>query len=139
MNDEHYGHRAGVIHTEIESRTAKKKELEKEKQNVLEKLEKARGTDAQARQKLIDTQSLIAEYTDEIEQCKKEIMELLGRLRVDTGISCIFICHNLALVQEFCDRVLVMKDGRIVEEGTPDDVICNPQDEYTKMLVEAVL
>lgn len=78
MNDEHYGHRAGVIHTEIESRTAKKKELEKEKQNVLEKLEKARGTDAQARQKLIDTQSLIAEYTDEIEQCKKEIMELLG-------------------------------------------------------------
>ena len=43
MNDEHYGHRAGVIHTEIESRTAKKKELEKEKQNVLEKLEKARS------------------------------------------------------------------------------------------------
>ena len=33
----------------------------------------------------------------------------------------------------------VMKDGGIVEEGTPDDVICNPQDEYTKMLVEAVL
>ena len=70
---------------------------------------------------------------------QKRIIELLRRLKEEKNLSYLFICHNLALVQEFCDRVLVMKDGRIVEEGTPDDVICNPQDEYTKMLVEAVL
>lgn len=70
---------------------------------------------------------------------QKRIIELLRRLKEEKNLSYVFICHNLALVQEFCDRVLVMKDGRIVEEGTPDDVICNPQDEYTKMLVEAVL
>ena len=70
---------------------------------------------------------------------QRRIIELLRRLKEEKNLSYLFICHNLALVQEFCDRVLVMKDGRIVEEGTPDDVICNPQDEYTKMLVEAVL
>ena len=70
---------------------------------------------------------------------QKRIIELLCRLKEEKNLSYLFICHNLALVQEFCDRVLVMKDGGIVEEGTPDDVICNPQDEYTKMLVEAVL
>ena len=70
---------------------------------------------------------------------QKRIIELLRRLKEEKNFSYLFICHNLALVQEFCDRVLVMKDGRIVEEGTPDDVICNPQDEYTKMLVEAGL
>ena len=69
---------------------------------------------------------------------QKRIIELLRRLKEEKNLSYLFICHNLALVQEFCDRVLVMKDGRIVEEGTPDDVICNPQDEYTKMLVERV-
>lgn len=70
---------------------------------------------------------------------QKRVIQLLQTLKENKNLSYVFICHNLALVQEFCDRVLVMKDGRIVEEGTPDAVICNPQDEYTKMLVEAVL
>ena len=70
---------------------------------------------------------------------QKKIMELLGRLRVDTGISCIFICHNLALVQDFCDRLLVMYQGKIIEEGTPDKVIFCPKEAYTQMLVDSVL
>ena len=70
---------------------------------------------------------------------QKRVIELLRTMKEEKNLSYLFICHNLALVQEFCDRVLVMKDGRIVEEGTPDEVICNPQNEYTKMLVEAVL
>ena len=70
---------------------------------------------------------------------QKKIMELLGRLRVDTGISCIFICHNLALVQDFCDRLLVMYQGKIIEEGTPDEVIFCPKEAYTQMLVDSVL
>lgn len=69
---------------------------------------------------------------------QQQIMELLDAFRREYQISYLFICHNLALVQQFCDRVLVMKDGRIVEEGTPDEVILKPKEEYTKMLVESV-
>lgn len=69
---------------------------------------------------------------------QQQIMELLDAFRKEYQISYLFICHNLALVQQFCDRVLVMKDGRIVEEGTPDEMILKPKEEYTKMLVESV-
>lgn len=66
-----------------------------------------------------------------------QIMELLKTLKRENNLSFLFICHNLALVQSFCDRVLVMYEGRIVEEGTPDQIIQKPQSEYTKRLVEA--
>ena len=69
---------------------------------------------------------------------QQQVMELLKNLKEERNLSYLFICHNLALVQMFCDRVLVMKDGRIVEEGTPAEVILNPQNEYTKILVESV-
>ena len=69
---------------------------------------------------------------------QKRIIELLRRLKEEKNLSYLFICHNLALVQEFCDRVLVMKDGKVVEEGIPDEVIWNPKEEYTKMLVDSV-
>ena len=51
----------------------------------------------------------------------------------------IFICHNLALVQMFCDRVLVLYEGKVVESGIPDDIINEPKEEYTRRLVDAVL
>ena len=72
---------------------------------------------------------------------QKEIMELLSNLRRQQGgsLSILFICHDIALVQQFCDRILVMYKGRIVEEGIPDEVIRNPQNEYTKRLIESVL
>lgn len=69
---------------------------------------------------------------------QKQIMELLQALQKEKNLSYLFICHNLALVQEFCSRVIVLYDGKIVEEGTPDEVICNPTSEYTKSLVNAV-
>lgn len=69
---------------------------------------------------------------------QQQIMELLARLQKSTGVAYIFICHNLALVQSFCDRLLVMYQGKIVEEGTPDEVIFHPKTEYTKMLVASV-
>lgn len=67
-----------------------------------------------------------------------QIVELLRKLQREMGLSLLLICHDLALVQEMCDRVLVMYQGRIVEEGTPDEVIQNPQQEYTKILVDSV-
>lgn len=66
-----------------------------------------------------------------------QIMELLRAQKETNHLSFLFICHNLALVQSFCDRVLVMYGGKIVEEGTPDQVIQAPQSEYTKRLVAA--
>lgn len=68
---------------------------------------------------------------------QKQVLELLSKLQKEQNLTYIFICHNLALVQMFCDRAAVMYNGKVVEEGLPDDVIWNPQTEYTKMLVEA--
>ena len=68
---------------------------------------------------------------------QKQVMELLQELKEQHGLSFIFICHNLALVQMFCDRVLVMYQGRIVESGTTEEVIRHPKDAYTRKLVEA--
>ncbi len=69
---------------------------------------------------------------------QKQIMELLGDLKDTHGLSFIFICHNLALVQSFCDKVLVLSEGKVVESGKPDDIINEPQEAYTKKLVDAV-
>ena len=52
--------------------------------------------------------------------------------------SYLFICHNLALVQQFCDRVIVLYDGKIAEQGTPDEVILHPKSEYATRLVNAI-
>ena len=70
---------------------------------------------------------------------QQQIMELLIELKETQGLSFVFICHNLALVQMFCDRVLVLHDGKVIESGSPDDIINEPKEEYTKKLVEAVL
>lgn len=54
-------------------------------------------------------------------------------------VALLFICRDLALVQSFCHRVLVMHEGRVVEEGTPDQVIHAPASPYTRQLAEASL
>lgn len=72
---------------------------------------------------------------------QKEILELLNELRSQQGnsLSILFICHDISLVQQFCDRVLVMYHGSIVEEGAPDAVIGRPRNTYTKRLIDSVL
>ena len=72
---------------------------------------------------------------------QKEIIDLLRSLREIHGkkLSILFICHDLAIVQDFCDRVIVMHDGEIVEQGIPDEIIKNPKNDYTKRLIESVL
>lgn len=69
---------------------------------------------------------------------QKQILELLQRLQEEKRLAYLFICHNLALVQQLCERVLVLYDGRIVEQGSPDEVIFQPKSDYAKRLVEAV-
>ena len=70
---------------------------------------------------------------------QQQIMELLQTLRKSRGISYVFICHNLALVQSFCERLQVMYGGKIVEEGTPNEVILCPKSDYTKLLLDSIL
>ena len=70
---------------------------------------------------------------------QKQFMELLIKLKKEKNLAFIFICHDLALVQMFCDRVIVMHDGQVEEEGTPEEIIERPKTEYTKRLIESVL
>ena len=68
-----------------------------------------------------------------------QIVELLKRLQKERKLSLLFICHDLALVQHMCQRVLVMYQGKIIEQGTPDEVIQHPREAYTRTLVDSVL
>lgn len=70
---------------------------------------------------------------------QKQILDLLHNLQRKENLTYIFISHDLALVQQFCHRIIIMKDGQIVEEGLPDKIINNPTTTYTKELVEAAL
>lgn len=69
---------------------------------------------------------------------QQQILDLLQSLHRQRQISYLFICHNLALVQQLCHRVLVMQGGKIVEEGVPDDIISHPVTEYTRLLIRSV-
>jgi len=68
-----------------------------------------------------------------------QIIDLLMALREKTHISMLLISHDLALVQGICDRILVMKNGVIVEEGDAKEVLESPTAEYTKQLIQSVI
>ncbi|MFH6767419.1 ABC transporter ATP-binding protein [Gaetbulibacter aquiaggeris] len=68
---------------------------------------------------------------------QKDIIILLKELQVKTGMSILFITHDLALISEIADRVLVMYKGEIVEQGTVDSIFNNPQHNYTKALINS--
>ena len=63
------------------------------------------------------------------------IIELLGELRRDMGLSLLFITHDLALIRTIADRVAVMHNGRIVEQGSVNDIFTAPGADYTKQLL----
>ena len=69
---------------------------------------------------------------------RREMIALLRELQRARGLAYLFISHDVPLVGELCDRVAVMRDGRVVELGTRDDVLCAPQDAYTRTLLAAV-
>ncbi|MEY4403609.1 MAG: hypothetical protein RIR91_1644 [Verrucomicrobiota bacterium] len=69
---------------------------------------------------------------------QKEIMDLLGRLRKERGMSILMITHNFGIVANFADHVQVMRHGRVVESGTADHVMHHPTDPYTKGLIACI-
>jgi peptide/nickel transport system ATP-binding protein len=66
-----------------------------------------------------------------------QIIELLRKLQRDKGLSYLFISHDLKVVRALCHRVMVMQNGKIVEQGPVAEVLVNPQTDYTKRLVRA--
>lgn len=68
---------------------------------------------------------------------QREIVELLLRLNRERGLAVVFISHDLALVGEFCRRIVVMYGGQIVEEGAASDVLNSPKHPYTELLLRA--
>ena len=68
-----------------------------------------------------------------------QVVALLRELNAEFGMAVLFICHDLALVQDFCDRVAVMREGRIVEVGPTEQVLSSPFDPYTASLIASAL
>lgn len=69
---------------------------------------------------------------------QEQILSLLRKLNRKYNMGILFISHNLRVVKELCSRVLVMKEGKIIETGTAEDVFQDPKEEYTKELVAAI-
>lgn len=68
-----------------------------------------------------------------------QILELLSSLRAETGMSMIFVSHDIAVVSTLCDRIAVMRGGDIVEQGNTKSIISAPRNEYTKELIASVM
>ncbi|WP_416969720.1 nickel ABC transporter ATP-binding protein NikE [Streptomyces sp. 4F14] len=69
---------------------------------------------------------------------QRTVLEVIAELRGELGFACLFVSHDLAVVQEFADRVVVMRGGGVVEEGPTMRTLSWPETEYTRRLVAAV-
>ncbi|MFF0531232.1 dipeptide ABC transporter ATP-binding protein [Nocardia amikacinitolerans] len=66
------------------------------------------------------------------------VLELFAQLQRECGWACLFISHDLAVVDQLADRIVVLRDGAVVEQGDRDTILRNPREEYTRRLVAAV-
>jgi ABC-type glutathione transport system ATPase component len=69
---------------------------------------------------------------------RAQVLELLAQLRARDGLTLILVSHDIGVVQNLCDEVVVMKDGRIVEEGPTEKVLLQPQVAYTRRLLASI-
>ena len=67
-----------------------------------------------------------------------EVLNLLNSLRDEFGLTYIFISHDLSVVKFMSDRILVMKDGKIIEEGVGEEIYTNPKNKYTEKLINSI-
>ena len=79
------------------------------------------------------------EVTSALDQLVAEdILQLLQRLQANLGVSYLFITHDLATVKAIADEIVVMYQGRIVEQGDRDDILAPPHHDYTALLLSSV-
>ena len=67
-----------------------------------------------------------------------QVLNLIADLRVRLGLTVVLISHDLGVVRQFCDRVVVMSQGQIVERGDPAHILTSPEHEYTQKLVASI-
>ena len=67
-----------------------------------------------------------------------QILKLLDQIQRETGVSMVFITHDLRVASQICDEIAVMQKGRVVEHGPPSQIFLNPQSAYTRELVAAI-
>jgi peptide/nickel transport system ATP-binding protein len=68
---------------------------------------------------------------------RSQVLKLLRKIQEESAVSYLFITHDLSIVPVIADEVAVMKDGKVVEQGTIESVMNNPQHEYTKKLLKS--
>ncbi len=93
-----------------------------------------------ARALILDPDLLIAdEPTSALDvSVQAKVLELFAQLQRECGWACLFISHDLAVVDQLANRIAVLRNGAVVEQGTRDEILRNPTEEYTQRLVAAV-
>lgn len=69
---------------------------------------------------------------------QQKVLELFAELQEQLGFACLFITHDLAVVEHVADRIAVLRHGKLIETGTTGSVLMNPRDDYTRRLIAAV-
>src|SRR5699024_2028606 len=69
---------------------------------------------------------------------RTQILDLIARAVDELGITLVFVSHDLSVIRRMCDRVAVLRAGRVVEQGRTDEIYARPQDHYTRGLLAAV-
>ncbi len=69
---------------------------------------------------------------------QKQILVLLRKLVDETGVSIMLVTHDMGVIAEIADKVLVMRHGRVVEQNLTSTILDTPQDDYTRRLLAAV-
>ncbi len=67
-----------------------------------------------------------------------QVIELLKRLQQEEGITYLFITHDLSLIPSFASRVVIMKQGKLIEQGSTEEIFNNPQQDYTRELLSSI-
>ena len=141
-----------LLHTKLEKAERKKRVLEALREAGLEKAEELweaypHQLSGGMRQRVMIAMAIVLrpmlmiadEPTTALDKrVQGQILELLKRISREQEMGILFISHNLEVVREFADRILVMCDGRIVESGTPEQIFCSPKEEYTKKLLASI-
>jgi peptide/nickel transport system ATP-binding protein len=68
---------------------------------------------------------------------KDEIIKIIAKLQKELGFYMLFVTHEVALASKICDKMVVLKDGKVVESGASSEILNNPKDSYSKLLIES--